>query len=401
MSTEKLITAHKEILELIEIAKKGKKYDDYERIKTSFLGGIREGESWGLRKWFSKNCGGLSICNDLEAILEALQNLPKDVATTITLCNNISKMAKQAYDKLKLDVPDPYQAVSTAHPYLPIFHRLDSVLNVLKGLHELHHVKDDLIIIDDDSTQMTQNVLPKKRVLCLGMSYSDISLSEEKFIDEIIEKIDNKELSTMDGRDLARCKNIELMENREVYTVSLQNSVIYGNKHYTGNFSSTSFVKKIKKYWPNVQFEQIIFDYFHSPDSWTAEKWTSRLFSEVIPNLAKENMFDLECSSNNSAVIYLPFNIHCLKQVVAAFNEISCYYTTDFIYKEDMNQSLLCKATSLIDHRKMKKLGKNKKDQEKYLKVSKRDIMKTREEFNVDNNSVIEFLDKFKRIRDI
>ena len=94
MSTEKLITAHKEILELIEISKKGKKYRDYERIKTSFLGGIREGESWGLRKWFSNNGGGLSICNDLEVILEALQNLPKDVGTTITLCNNISKMAK-------------------------------------------------------------------------------------------------------------------------------------------------------------------------------------------------------------------------------------------------------------------------------------------------------------------
>ena len=56
-------------------------------------------------------------------------------------------MAKQALGRLKSDVPPSYQEVSTAHPYLPFFHRLESAL---KGMANFDPEDDDVICIDDD-----------------------------------------------------------------------------------------------------------------------------------------------------------------------------------------------------------------------------------------------------------
>ena len=88
-------------------------------MKNSFLGGMREGQSWGLRKWLSKNGGALVICNDLELILGAIRKLDKSLPTTKRMAEIIRPRAKQAFDRLKADVPKAYQAHSSAHPYCP------------------------------------------------------------------------------------------------------------------------------------------------------------------------------------------------------------------------------------------------------------------------------------------
>lgn len=124
-------------------------------MKNSFLGGMREGQSWGLRKWLSKNGGALVICNDLELILGAIRKLDKSLPTTKRMAEIIRPRAKQAFDRLKADVPKAYQAHSSAHPYLPFFHRLEGVL---KGLATFDPEDDDVVCLDDESDEEKNSI---------------------------------------------------------------------------------------------------------------------------------------------------------------------------------------------------------------------------------------------------
>jgi len=183
MPRVKLQIAHEEIQGLVKDAKKEERAGGCEVMKSTFLGGMRDGESWGLRKWLSKNGGGLRICNDLELILEALRKLPKDMATTKLLAERIGPKAKQAYETLKADVPNAYQAVSNAHPYLPFFHRLESVL---KGLHEFDPKEEDVICIDDDSSEEDSMIETEKETMSITKdSCFNFSLKKEADSDSI------------------------------------------------------------------------------------------------------------------------------------------------------------------------------------------------------------------------
>jgi hypothetical protein len=68
-------------------------------------------------------------------------------------------LAKQALERLKNDVPASYQEVSTAHPYLPFFHRLESAL---KGMGNFDPEDDDVICIDDDDEVEEMKQVKKK-----------------------------------------------------------------------------------------------------------------------------------------------------------------------------------------------------------------------------------------------
>ena len=132
-----------------------------EVMKNTFLGGMKDGESWGLRKWLSRHGGALHICNDLECILRSCQALERSLETTRKIAERIRPLAGQALNRLKADVPSSYQEVSTAHPYLPFFHRLESAL---KGMSNFDPEDDDVICIDDDDEieEVRQKAPPKK-----------------------------------------------------------------------------------------------------------------------------------------------------------------------------------------------------------------------------------------------
>lgn len=118
-----------------------------EVIKNTFLGGMKDGESWGLRKWLSKHGGALSICNDSECILLSCQKLDRSLDSTRKLGERLRPIAKKVLTRLKAEVPSSYQEHSTAHPYLPFFHRLEAAL---KGMSNFDPEDDDVICIDDD-----------------------------------------------------------------------------------------------------------------------------------------------------------------------------------------------------------------------------------------------------------
>lgn len=118
-----------------------------ESVKNTFLGGMKDGESWGLRKWLSKHGGALMICNDSEGVLLSCQKLDRSLDSTRRLGERLRPIAKTALSKLKAEVPPSYQEHSTAHPYLPFFHRLEAAL---KSMSNFDPEDDDVICIDDD-----------------------------------------------------------------------------------------------------------------------------------------------------------------------------------------------------------------------------------------------------------
>lgn len=121
---------------------------------------MRDGESWGLRRWLSQHGGALKICNDLELIYGALKQKSSSMnndkrndkyfPVLVKLAERIRPKAQQALDRLRNDVPTAYQQISSAHPYLPFFHRLESAL---RSLTNFDPEEDDVICLDDSSDE--------------------------------------------------------------------------------------------------------------------------------------------------------------------------------------------------------------------------------------------------------
>ena len=124
MPPKELSDSYEGVKKLLVDVKRSEQKGNLEGMKNAFLGGMRDGESWGLRKWLSKNGGALKICNDVELIWGALRNLTREESTTKELASILRPKAKFALKRLQEGVPKAYQEVSTAHPYLPFFHRL-------------------------------------------------------------------------------------------------------------------------------------------------------------------------------------------------------------------------------------------------------------------------------------
>jgi hypothetical protein len=146
MEAQNLDAAYKELQKLCSNARLVQS-QGCEAMKNTFLGGMKDGESWGLRKWLSKHGGALQICNDCECILNACQKLERSLDSTRRLGQRMRPLAEQALKKLKSDVPSSYQEQSSAHPYLPFFHRLESAL---RGISTFDPDDDDVICIEDD-----------------------------------------------------------------------------------------------------------------------------------------------------------------------------------------------------------------------------------------------------------
>jgi len=131
-----------------------------DNVKNAFLGGMRENESWGLRKWLSKHGGAGSICNDLEEVMRHVKALKKEDASTKRLAEMLRPIARQAFERLKKDVPQAYQEQSSAHPYLPFFHRLEACLKQMAT----YDPEEDTVICLDDSDDEEEDVKVVEKV---------------------------------------------------------------------------------------------------------------------------------------------------------------------------------------------------------------------------------------------
>jgi len=150
MTSKNLLAAFKELETLVANAKEVDS-QTCDIVKNTFLGGMKDGESWGLRKWLSKQGGALGICNDTECLSTSCQKLERELDSTCKLAERLRPLAAAALKKLKSDIPSSYQENSSAHPYLPFFHRLECAL---RGMANFDPEDDDVIcIIDDDEVE--------------------------------------------------------------------------------------------------------------------------------------------------------------------------------------------------------------------------------------------------------
>ena len=74
----------------------------------------------------------------------------RDSPRTVRLGKIVRKITTYALKRLHEDIPKAYQEVSSAHPYLPFFHRLESVL---QGLSWFDPEDDDVICLDSDEIE--------------------------------------------------------------------------------------------------------------------------------------------------------------------------------------------------------------------------------------------------------
>jgi hypothetical protein len=145
MPADGLHRAGAELQQLRQDARQAERHG-CEAVKNAFLGGMKDGESWGLRRWLSKHGAALPVCTDLECIQAAVQKLDRGAASTVQLCALLRPLAQATLNRLRSDIPTSYQEHSTAHPYLPFFHRLESCLRTMATYSP---EEDDVICLDD------------------------------------------------------------------------------------------------------------------------------------------------------------------------------------------------------------------------------------------------------------
>ena len=190
----------------------------------------------------------------------------------------------------------------------------------------------------------------------------------------IIEKVHKKAINKMMGRDTARILALELYQNKYCYAVSNSQRLSDQCWRYSSlDFNHRNFCKNWKKKYGNVQFLQIILDYFYIPNgTWMKAHWKKPFFLFTIPSFIKENMLD-HTDSNNG--VFLPFCMVCLQQIFLAKKEIEAVYTISFIYTSDLKMNHLWAATQKIDPKTMRnEFDISISQEEIYCKVDKKKI---------------------------
>jgi hypothetical protein len=127
-----------------------------EAVKNQFLGGMKDGQSWGLRKWMATHGNALTICTNIECVHQSVHKLERSAETTRKLTSILRPLAAETLKRLQSDIPKTYQAHSSAHPYLPFFHRLESAL---RSMSQYDPDDDDVICIDDSDDDEPEPVV--------------------------------------------------------------------------------------------------------------------------------------------------------------------------------------------------------------------------------------------------
>lgn len=81
----------------------------------------------------------------------------------MTLATEIRSLSSNALNRLRCEIPKSYQEVSTAHPYLPFFHRIEAVL---AGLAEFDPEDDDVVLIEADDPSLAKKPPPPPAQSC-------------------------------------------------------------------------------------------------------------------------------------------------------------------------------------------------------------------------------------------
>ena len=221
----------------------------------------------------------------------------------------------------------------------------------------------------------------KPKALLLGISYPsvedqmethgfdpDVLTLQEPSVDQAVECVRRGIFTEMDARDLARCVATEQAGEMDVYTVSKEIGAQYrSDRHLNANFNARKFCKILQQsFGDNIQFSQVILDYYWMPTGWLVTRWAKTLFSQTLPDLVRFNMLTYPSKRKKTrkgelevGVVYLPFCAHVTKEIVGAIDVLSDYYQVSFVKKQDLPGHCLWKGTMAIEADTMQhRLGK-------------------------------------------
>ncbi len=99
--------------------------------------------------------------------------LKKEEETTKRLAEMLRPVARRALESLKKDVPAAYQEKSTAHPYLPFFHRLESCLKHM-ATYDPEEVDEDVTVLSVSAmSNQSRGKTNETKIICLLDSAHD------------------------------------------------------------------------------------------------------------------------------------------------------------------------------------------------------------------------------------
>ena len=283
--------------------------------------------------------------------------------------------------------------------------------------------------IDDSALVRESTRTSKPKILCLGMSkpcvesqmdvegyYWDILDNTSPTVKQAEELVRRNILTAMDARDLARCRAMENRHKVEAYTVSQETGAQYERTHHLhANFNRANFCQALEKHFDKPTFRQIILDYFWIPSgTWMTHHWSKSFFHTTLPNFVKKGMLEFPPESQYGmtqspthrklgfGVVYLPFCVHCVKQLIASIDEIKQYYKITFLYKKELEEHALWSGTSTIDARIMQGIfGKNIAQEEIYCTFAPRDVFESMEDIHITQDEVVNVLRGIEDFADV
>jgi hypothetical protein len=244
----------------------------------------------------------------------------------------------------------------------------------------------------------------RPKILCLGVSYADVNATRgynssvrdvepvattnvlttssaehhstsslnAMTADDVICLVEERILNQMDGRDLTRILATEELCQVDVYCVSQEKGAIYRqDRHLDANFNRPTFVKKLQQaFSEDIQFDQIILDYFWIPTGWDVHHWSMSFFASVLNSFAKSKLISPSSPSTSAHTglyrngIYLPFCFHCFQSIVTYSATLTSHYNISFIRKSDLQCITLWAGTQTINKQRMQHVLGKRIDQE-------------------------------------
>ena len=257
----------------------------------------------------------------------------------------------------------------------------------------------------------------KPKVLLLGVSFPSVAEQMEKHgypedilhhnetsMDQVVECVKRGILTEMDARDLARCIGTEKVCDVDAYTVSREIGAVYrDDRHIHSDFNARNFCNKLKDaFGDDIQFSQVILDYYWMPTGWLVTRWAKTLFQQTLPDLVRYNMLSYPIRRRNGrrkegsideGVVYLPFCAHVCKELVGAIEILKKYYAISFVNKSELSGHSLWKGTMSIDADVMQhELGKRLDQEEVYCTFKPKDIYESMEDAHVRKDDVMRVL---------
>lgn len=242
------------------------------------------------------------------------------------------------------------------------------------------------------------------------MSHADVSAQLHKMniteplhsepIGNVVMSVIRKYITEMDGRDMVRCMATERVCDVDVYTVSLEEAAVYRpDRHYHGNFSNRSFASSFRVFARN--FQQIVLDYFWIPNGWDMDHWRRPFFEKTLVDFVTYNIVE---SRDPQALgkVYLPFTLHCFREVLACRKKLLKVYNVSFLRKHELHEITLWRGTQAIDPRIMQfVLGKRKDQEECYCTFGPREVRGAMEDPTTPKDVTIFYAKRLEDFADI